>query len=125
VKLFVERLVNDERPASSVSKLRTFRDGWRTLSLIAKLIKDERPLQFFGAAGATLILVAIVMGLPLAAEYLETGLVPRFPTAILCSAMVITGTLSIFCRADHGYNHDGSRLFYLSAPPRPPARWDR
>lgn len=118
-----------ERPINSVSKLRTFRDGSRILTMIAKLIKDERPLQFFGAAGATLILLAIVLALPLATEYLKTGLVPRLPTAVLCSAMLITGTLSIFAGLIMDIvtkaRQEMKRLFYLSIPSRRPGRSDR
>jgi len=85
-----------ERPEGSVSKLNTYRDGWRILMLIAKLIKDERPLAFFGTIGLSAVLVALGLGVPIIGEWLETGLVPRLPTAILSSALVMLGVLSIF-----------------------------
>jgi glycosyltransferase involved in cell wall biosynthesis len=85
-----------ERPEGSVSKLNTYRDGWRILMLIARLIKDERPFAFFGALGLVSILVALALGLPVVGEWLETGLVPRFPTAILSSVLVLLGMLSVF-----------------------------
>ena len=116
-----------ERPISSTSKLRTFHDGSRILTLIARLIIDERPLQFFGVAGGALILVAIALALPLATEYAETGLVPRFPTAILCSAMTIVGALSILARLIMDIvtkaRQEMKRLFYLSVPLRHRADW--
>ncbi|HEX8662553.1 MAG TPA: glycosyltransferase family 2 protein [Beijerinckiaceae bacterium] len=86
--------VYKERPEGSVSKLNTYRDGFRILKLIARLVKDERPLQFFGLAGLFMVLVAIVLGAPVVVAYLETGLVLRLPTAILSVGLVILGVLS-------------------------------
>ncbi|MBO3759431.1 glycosyltransferase family 2 protein [Ciceribacter sp. L1K22] len=85
-----------ERPPGSVSKLNTFRDGWRILMLIARLIKDERPLKFFSTIGLVLVALAIGISIPVVITWLETGLVPRLPTAVLSVGMVITGFLSIF-----------------------------
>src|SRR6516162_3145023 len=85
-----------ERPADSVSKLSTFRDGARILTLIAMLARSERPLQFFGLTGLVLIAIAVITAIPLARDYLETGLVPRLPTAVLDVGLVIVGVLSIF-----------------------------
>lgn len=85
-----------ERPPGSVSKLNTFRDGWRILMLIARLIKDERPLKFFSAIGFLLVALAIGLSIPVFLTYIETGLVPRLPTAILSVGLVITGFLSLF-----------------------------
>jgi glycosyltransferase involved in cell wall biosynthesis len=85
-----------ERPAGSVSKLSTFRDGARILTLIALLVKNERPFHFFGLLGLLLILVGFVAAIPLAETYVETGLVPRLPTAVLSVGMVTIGVLSIF-----------------------------
>ena len=90
------KTVYKERPEGSLSKLNTFRDGFRILKLIARLVKDERPLQFFGLAGLFLVLVAIALGAPVVATYLETGLVPRLPTAVLSIGLVILGVLSFF-----------------------------
>ena len=85
-----------ERPPGSFSKLSTFRDGWRILMLIARLIKDERPLKFFGTIGLLLCLLAFGLSLPLLVTYVQTGLVPRLPTAVLSVGLVITGFLTIF-----------------------------
>ncbi len=65
-----------ERPSGSVSKLSTIRDGTRILRLIFDLVRNERPLQFFGLVGVALILVAVALAVPLAQTYFETGLVP-------------------------------------------------
>jgi Glycosyltransferases involved in cell wall biogenesis len=85
-----------ERPPGSVSKLNTFRDGWRILMLIARLIKDERPLKFFSTIGLLMVALAVGISIPVLLTYLETGLVPRLPTAVLSVGLVITGFLSIF-----------------------------
>jgi glycosyltransferase involved in cell wall biosynthesis len=82
------------RPAGSQSKLRTFHDGWRILRTIFFLIKEERPLQFFSLVAATLVVAALVLGWPLLTEYLDTGLVPRFPTAILATGLTILAFVS-------------------------------
>jgi glycosyltransferase involved in cell wall biosynthesis len=84
-----------ERPTGSDSKLRTFRDGLRILTMILVLVKEERPLEFFGALFGVLALVSIALALPLLPTYLETGLVPRFPTAILASATMLLAFLSL------------------------------
>jgi hypothetical protein len=74
--------------------LRTFRDGWRILRTIFFLVKEERPLQFFSVVAAVLVIAALVLGLPLLTEFMETGLVPRFPTAILATGLTILGFVS-------------------------------
>jgi glycosyltransferase involved in cell wall biosynthesis len=78
-----------DRPAGSQSKLRTFRDGFRILRTIALLVKEERPLLFFSSAGSLLALTSLTLAVPLLSEYLTTGLVPRFPTAILATGLMI------------------------------------
>lgn len=72
-----------ERPVGSASKLSTFRDGFRILRMIAFLVREERPLPFFSTLFVTLALSSIVLATPIIIEFTETGLVPRFPTAIL------------------------------------------
>lgn len=84
-----------QRPEGSVSKLRTFRDGWRILRLITRLVKNERPLLFFGSVGIVGLVVGILLAIPLLVTYFETGLVPRFPTAILSIGLAIAGLQSI------------------------------
>ncbi|MBO9170910.1 glycosyltransferase [Rhizobium sp. L245/93] len=85
-----------ERPEGSVSKLNTVRDGARILLMIVKLIKEERPLMFFGLFGLLFFTIATVLMVPVLMTYLETGLVPRLPTAVLSLGMVLLGFLSIF-----------------------------
>jgi hypothetical protein len=82
------------RPEGSASKLRTYRDGTRILLTLIKLYKETRPLRFFSAIGAMLLLICLGLGAPLIVTYLETGLVPRFPTAILAAAIAQLGFLS-------------------------------
>jgi len=85
------------RPEGSLSKLSTFRDGWRILNTIIKLSRIERPVQFFGLIGAALALLSVILAIPLAITYLQTGLVPRFPTALLATGLVILAFLCFFC----------------------------
>jgi glycosyltransferase involved in cell wall biosynthesis len=109
-----------ERPLGSLSKLRTYSDAAKILSLIARLVKDERPLAFFGALGASCIIAAVVLSLPLLETYLESGLVPRLPTAVLSAALTIVGVLSIFSGVildmTTKSRQEMKRLFYLSIP---------
>lgn len=85
-----------ERPEGSASKLRTFRDGFRILWLIFRLVKNERPLPFFAALGAALALASVALGVPVVLEFMRTGLVPRLPTAVLSTGLAIMGVLSLF-----------------------------
>lgn len=84
------------RPEGSDSKLSTYRDGWRILKTIATLYRIERPVLFFGLIGALLLAAALILSVPLIVTYAETGLVPRFPTAILITGMVIIAVLCFF-----------------------------
>ena len=84
------------RPEGSHSKLSTFGDGWRILKTIVMLYRIERPVLFFGGIGSLLLLAAVLLALPLVLTYLETGLVPRFPTAILVTGMTLTAVLCFF-----------------------------
>jgi len=84
------------RPEGSASKLSTYRDGWRILKTIGTLYRVERPVLFYGGLGALLVIAAIILAVPLVLTYLDTGLVPRFPTAILVTGMVIVAVLSFF-----------------------------
>jgi hypothetical protein len=71
-----------------------FRDGFRILRTIVLLVKEERPLRFFSTVAFVLLTAALVLGWPLLVEYLRTGLVPRFPTAILATGLVILAFVS-------------------------------
>jgi hypothetical protein len=84
-----------ERIEGSTSKLRTIRDGVRILALIIRLLRDERPLWFFGAIGVMGILAAIGLAVPVITTYLESGLVPRLPTALLSVGLILSGLQSI------------------------------
>src|SRR3546814_8600681 len=88
-----------ERPEGSVSNLSTFRDGFRILRTILRLAKKERPLAFFPAGGAVLALAAVALAFPLLLTYLDSGLVPRLPTAVLVCALMILAFLSQIGRA--------------------------
>ncbi len=82
------------RQEGSVSKLNTYGDGLRILWLICQLFKHERPMAFFSMIGALFVTGSIALGIPLITEYLHTGLVPRFPTAILATGVMLLGMLS-------------------------------
>jgi hypothetical protein len=84
-----------ERPEGSTSKLATWRDGFLILTLIGILVQRERPLEFFSAISALLFLLSLLFGVPVITEFLRTGLVPRFPTAVLASALMIASFLSL------------------------------
>jgi len=85
------------RPEGSVSKLNTYRDGWRILLMIIRLFKTERPLLFFSIGAVACVLLAMILAIPLVQTYLETGLVPRQPTAVLCTALTLFGTILFSC----------------------------
>lgn len=85
------------RPEGSASKLSTYRDGWRILWTIGSLFRLEKPVLFFGAIGAVLAALAVVLAIPLGVTYLETGLVPRLPTALLATGLIILAVLNWFC----------------------------
>jgi hypothetical protein len=86
-----------ERPPGSASKLSTIRDGVRILRTILVLVKEERPLPFFGLAAAVLLVAGLGLFAPVLATYLETGLVPRLPTAVLSLGLVLLSFLSLAC----------------------------
>ncbi|MGD0142861.1 MAG: glycosyltransferase family 2 protein [Rhizomicrobium sp.] len=83
-----------ERPAGSVSKLNTYRDGVRILLTIAALVREERPLIFFSGIFALLALLSLLVGTPVVLEFYRTGFVPRLPTALLATALMILAFLS-------------------------------
>lgn len=85
------------RPEGSVSKLSTWRDGWRILRTIIQLYRIERPVWFYGGVGALFALTALVLAVPLILTFVETGLVPRFPTAILVTGLMIIAVLNGMC----------------------------
>ncbi|OYY90344.1 MAG: glycosyl transferase [Sphingomonas sp. 28-66-16] len=84
------------RPEGSVSKLNTYGDGFRILRTIIMLYRIERPMLFFGAIGGLLALGAVLLAAPLAMTYMQTGLVPRLPTAVLVTGLMILAALCGF-----------------------------
>ena len=112
-----------ERPEGSESKLSTFRDGWRILRTIAYLMKEERPMQFFGAGAIGLVLLSLGLGVPVLLEFMQTGIVDRFPTAILSMVLILLAFLSLTCGLILDTVTTGrrevKRLSYLSQPPPP------
>jgi glycosyltransferase involved in cell wall biosynthesis len=109
------------RPEGSVSKLNTWRDGFRILGTILRLYRSEKPLRFFTIIGLFLALVAIGFAIPLAVTYLEEGLVPRLPTAILSTGLMIVAVLSVSSGLVLDTVTRGRRemklLAYLAQPP--------
>jgi len=108
------------RPEGSVSKLSTYRDGWRILKTIGRLYISERPFAFFGICGLILALISILLGVPLLTEYLRNGLVPRLPTAVLAASIMMSAALSFVCglildNVTRG-RHEMKRLVYLAIP---------
>jgi glycosyltransferase involved in cell wall biosynthesis len=84
------------RPEGSQSKLSTYSDGWRILRTLVTLYRVERPALYYGLIGALLLALAIVLAIPLVVTYAHTGLVPRFPTAIAVTGIVIIAVLCFF-----------------------------
>jgi glycosyltransferase involved in cell wall biosynthesis len=108
------------RPEGSISKLNTYRDGFRILSMIVRLFRAERPLAFYSIGALICALASIIMAVPLFETYFETGLVPRFPTAVLCAALMIFGAIFLVCgivldTVTHG-RAEVKRLAYLAHP---------
>ena len=85
-----------DRPEGSVSKLNTYRDGFRVIRKMLQLYRNYRPARFFGALCLVLVAAAMLFMIPILREYLATGLVPRFPTLIVCGFMVLAGIQSFF-----------------------------
>jgi hypothetical protein len=110
-----------DRLEGSVSKLNTWRDGFRILCVIVTLVKRGRPLFFFSAIGVVLALIAIGISIPLLNTYMATGLVPRFPTAILSTGIMILSFLSftaglILDTVTTG-RREAKRMVYLNIKP--------
>jgi glycosyltransferase involved in cell wall biosynthesis len=85
------------RPIGSASKLSTYSDGFRILWTVLKLYRAERPLSLFGAFGVALAIMSIGLAIPIVITYVQEGLVPRLPTAILSTGLMLLGFLSIAC----------------------------
>lgn len=108
------------RPEGSVSKLSTYRDGWRILKTILRLYVSERPLAFFGSFGFCIAMIALLLFVPVLNEFLATHTVPRLPTAVLSASMMIVALLAVVCglvldNVARG-RQEMKRLAYLAIP---------
>jgi len=108
-----------ERPEGSVSKLSTWRDGFRILATMARLFRDVKPLPFFSGFAALFAAVGLLLGAGVIVEFMETGLVPRLPTAVLATGLTLLASLSFACgmildSVARG-RREAKRLAYLAA----------
>jgi hypothetical protein len=108
------------RIIGTVSKLRTYRDGMRIARVIFLLLKEERPFLLFGMVAMLFALSSLVLGLPVITEFIHTGLVPRFPTALLATGIMVLAFLSlasgvILDSVTHA-RREIRRLHYLAFP---------
>jgi glycosyltransferase involved in cell wall biosynthesis len=108
------------RPVGSESKLNTYRDGFRILLMIVKLFKAEKPFLFFSLGSIACAALSLLLAMPLFRTYLQSGLVPRFPTALLCAAIMLFGTMLLVCgivldTVTRGRT-EAKRFAYLSVP---------
>jgi glycosyltransferase involved in cell wall biosynthesis len=109
-----------ERPVGSVSKLNTWRDGFRILMAIGYLVREERPLVFFSTIALLLAAVSLLIGAPVVSDYLVTGQVPRLPTAVLATGLMVIAFLSLTCglildTVTRG-RWEAKRMAYLAIP---------
>jgi len=109
-----------ERPVGSVSKLNTWRDGFRILSTIGYLVREERPLIFFSFFFFLLATISLLIGAPVVTDFLKTGQVPRLPTAVLAMGLMLLAFLSLTCGLILDTVTRGrwelKRMFYLAFP---------
>jgi hypothetical protein len=109
-----------DRPEGSASKLNTIRDGIRILKMIGLLVKEERPLMFFGCSFLVLALLSLGLATPVILEFMRTGLVPKLPTAVLSVGIMLVAVLSMMCglildTVTHS-RRELKRLAYLDIP---------
>lgn len=112
-----------ERPVESPSKLNTIQDGIRILRTIGRLVRIERPLAFFGLGCVLLAALSVILSVPLAITFMKTGLVPRLPTAVLSTGLMLLAFLSLACglileTVTHG-RREAKRMVYLAIPAPP------
>ena len=109
-----------DRPNGSVSKLRTYHDGFRILRLIGQLLQHERPVVFYGLGTVLFTLLALILGVPVIVEFWETGLVPRLPTAVLASSLILIAILTfvvgLILNGVLRAREEAARLEYLRWP---------
>ena len=109
-----------ERPLGSVSKPNTWRDGLRILGTIGYLVREERPLLFFACISSLFAAVAVLIGAPVVSDYMHTGQVPRLPTAVLATGLMVIAFLSLTCglildTVTRG-RWEAKRMAYLAIP---------
>jgi glycosyltransferase involved in cell wall biosynthesis len=109
-----------ERAEGTVSKLNTYRDGFRILYTIATLMREERPFTFFSVIAVLLGIASLALGAPVVLEYFRTGLVPRLPTAVLAASLMMLASLAmmsglILDTVTRG-RWEQKRIAYLSIP---------
>jgi len=115
-----EPTVYGSRPPGSESKLKTYTDGWRVLGTAILLFKESRPALFFGIIFIILLILSLSLMIPILLTYLDTGLVPRFPTAILSASIMLLASLSLVCgfildSVSRG-RREVKRMAYLNIP---------
>jgi glycosyltransferase involved in cell wall biosynthesis len=114
-------LAYGRRPNGSASKLRTFRDGFKILTMFAMLMKETRPFLFYSLIGAAFAVLSLLLMLPIITTYLETGLVPRVPTAVVATgAMVIAflmATCGVILDSLSRARLEQKRILFLGVPP--------
>ena len=108
-----------ERPEGTSSKLSTYRDGFRILATMARLFRDVKPLPFFSGFSALFAVIGLGLGVGVVVEFMETGLVPRLPTAVLSTGLMLLASLSFACgmildSVARG-RREAKRLAYLTA----------
>ena len=109
-----------DRPSGSASKLKTYSDGTRILWTIINLLRQERPMRLFGLVSIVLAAMSLILAYPLLITFLDTGLVPRFPTAILATGLMLLASLSLACglildTVSYG-RREAKRMCYLAIP---------
>lgn len=109
-----------DRPEGSTSKLNTYRDGMRILFTILNLVRDQRPLQFFALLAVLLVILGVGLSVPILAEFNRSHTVPRFPTAILSTGLIVVAVLMLVCglvldSVSRG-RKETKRMLYLSVP---------
>ena len=115
-----------DRPEGSASKLNTWHDGLRIFLTIGRLVREKKPLEFFSVIAAILCTVSLVLGFPIVTEFVETGLVPRLPTAVLATGFMLSALLTLACgiilQSVSRGRAEAKRLHYLAIPIRSPRR---
>lgn len=109
--MLVENVVVEyrDRPEDSVSKLNTYSDGFKVIKTLFKMFRDYKPLAFFGAFSAILILLAVIFFVPVFISYLKTGLVENFPTLFVCGFAVIVAFVLLILGVSLEINHQNNR----------------